>query len=301
MNLAAEKRLKFIESRLYWEGWLRRGNIEDFFQISTPQATKDIKEYKERAPDNIVYDPVGKMYVAGKIFKPAFEEPSSEDYLNRLLNLKRKTSENEFFCGTITNFATIPRMKRFVDTVVLRSLIKAINTQMSIKIVYQSMRKDLPTSRWINPHSLAYDGNRWHIRALCHVKHLFSDFNLCRILQVIELRENSIPSSLDYQWNTNVSLHIEPNSELSGGKRACIELDYDMKDGKKEFNIPAAFYYYIKVNYGFDVNRDEEDGLKQQIILKNKNEVEQKVALLEELSKNAINSDIESGKIMVFE
>ena len=301
MNLAAEKRLKFIESRLFWEGWVRRGNIEDFFQISTPQATKDIKEYKDKAPENIIYDPVGKMYVVGKNFKPVYEEPSSEAYLNRLLHLKRKTQENEFFCGTITNYATIPRMRRFVDTEVLKLLIKAINHRMSIKIVYQSMSKESPTSRWISPHSLAYDGNRWHIRALCHNKQFFSDFNLSRILQAIEVRENNISNSLDYQWHAEVSLEIEPNPSLNGGKRACIELDYEMENGKKEFKIPAAFYYYIKVIYGFDVNNDDKDGRKQQIILKNKDEVEQKVKLLEELSKTAIRKEIEAGKISLFQ
>jgi len=301
MNLAAEKRLKFIESRLYWEGWVRRGNIEDFFQISTPQATKDIKEYKEKAPDNIIYDSVGKMYVASKSFKPVFEEPSSEDYLNRLLHLKIKTKTNQFFYGTITNYAAIPRIRRFVDTEVLRSLTTAINHRMSINIIYQSMSKESPTSRWVSPHSLAHDGNRWHIRAFCHEKQHFSDFNLSRILQVIELRKNNISYNLDYLWSTDVPLEIEPNPSLTGGKRACIELDYEMKDGKKEFKIPAAFYYYIKVSYGFDINRDDEDGRKQQIILRNKKEVEQKIELLEELSKTAIRKEIEAGKISLFQ
>jgi WYL domain len=298
MNIAAKKRLKFIESRLYWEGWIRRGNIEDFFQISTPQATKDIKEYKNSAPDNISYDPVAKMYVRGKNFEPTFEEPCSEDYLTRLLHLKRRTSQNEFFCGTITNHVTIPRIRRFVDTKILRNLTKALNDKMAIKISYQSMTKDSPTSRWITPHSLAHDGNRWHVRAFCHEKHFFSDFNLSRILQIIEFKEESIEESLDYQWNTEISLEIEPNHSLSGGKRACIELDYDMdEDGKKEFKIPAAFYHYAKIIYGFDVNKDDKGGLKQQIILKNKTEVEQKFDLLHEMSISAINNEITQGKI----
>jgi WYL domain len=297
MNIAVTKRLKFIESRLFWEGWIRRSNIEDFFQISTPQATKDIKEYKDRAPDNISYDSAAKMYVRGLNFKPTFEEPCSEDYLTRLLHLKRRTSQNEFFCGSIANHVTIPRIRRFVDTKILRDLIKALNDKMAIKISYQSMSKDSPTSRWITPHSLAHDGNRWHVRAFCHEKHFFSDFNLSRILQVIEFKEEAIEESLDYQWNTDISLEIKPNPSLSGGKRACIELDYDMIDGKKEFKIPAAFYHYTKINYGFDINKDDKGGQKQQIVLKNKTEVEQKIDLLHEMSTSAIEKEIAKGKI----
>ena len=301
MNIAGEKRLKYIEMRLYWEGWIRRTNIEEFFQISTPQATKDLKEYKTMAPENINYDPNAKKYITGKKFKPIFKEPTSEDYLTRLLHLKRKTPQNEFFCGKLVNYLQLPKLTRFVDKEILKNLVRAINSEMIVKINYQSMSKELPTARWISPHSLAHDGNRWHVRSFCYEKQFYCDFNLSRVLDIFEVKEGNIGNSLDYQWNTDISLKVEPNPNLVGGPRACILLDYDMKDGVREFKIPAAFYFYIRLTYGFDLNTDDDEGRRQQIILKNKDEVEQKVRFLHDMSISAIKKAIDDSSIILID
>ena len=39
-------------------------------------------------------------------------------------------------------------------------------------------------SRVITPHALAFDGFRWRVRAYCHIRELFLDFVIARILEV---------------------------------------------------------------------------------------------------------------------
>lgn len=295
MSLAIKKRLKFIESRLFWEGKIRRKHLEDFFKISTPQATKDIKHYSDLAPDNLEYDTKGKQYVAKKPFKPCFEEPTAEDYLTRLLHLKRRSDSGEFFCGPIVNYEQFPKLSRHVDHDVLKNVIIAIRDKSAIKINYQSMSADSPKNRWVAPHSLAYDGNRWHVRAFCYKKQIYCDFNIGRILKTFQFAESNFDKSLDYAWNTDIDLTIAPHPGLKGGKRACVKLDYNMVDGQRIFSIKAAFYFYARQLFGFNEENEKDKGEKQQIILSNLEEVKMKLAILEEMNEKAINIAISEG------
>ena len=56
MRLSIRKRMEFIEARLFWEGAISRKDLTDCFRISNPQASKDLKQYSELAPENIYYD-----------------------------------------------------------------------------------------------------------------------------------------------------------------------------------------------------------------------------------------------------
>ena len=80
-----EKRLEFIDFRLRWDGRLNRGDISDFFGISTPQASLDISRYLEMAPLNAVYDRSERSYVATRDFQPVFPSSQAQKYLNDLL------------------------------------------------------------------------------------------------------------------------------------------------------------------------------------------------------------------------
>lgn len=64
MRWGVERRLEFIEFRLFWEGSINRGDIVDTFGVSVPQASKDLSLYQERAPGNMEYDTREKRYVA---------------------------------------------------------------------------------------------------------------------------------------------------------------------------------------------------------------------------------------------
>ena len=41
-----ERRLEFIDFRLYWEGRINRSDLIDFFGISVPQASLDLAKYQ---------------------------------------------------------------------------------------------------------------------------------------------------------------------------------------------------------------------------------------------------------------
>ena len=77
LKWGVERRLEFIEFRLYWEGGVNRADIIEAFDVSVPQASKDLTLYQERAPRNAIYDKSAKRYVAGNEFQPCFLKPDA--------------------------------------------------------------------------------------------------------------------------------------------------------------------------------------------------------------------------------
>jgi hypothetical protein len=84
LKWGVERRLEFIEFRLFWEGGVNRADIIEMFDVSVPQASKDLTLYQERAPNNAIYDKSAKRYVASHQFQPCFLKPDPAEYLNQL-------------------------------------------------------------------------------------------------------------------------------------------------------------------------------------------------------------------------
>ena len=80
-----ERRLEFIEFRLFWEGGVNRSDIVEEFGVSVPQASKDLSLYQEQAPENIRYDRSEKRYFASERFEPKFIDLDAAAYLERLM------------------------------------------------------------------------------------------------------------------------------------------------------------------------------------------------------------------------
>jgi hypothetical protein len=68
LTYAVEQRLRFIDFLLGHYGTLNRSALIDYFGISEPSASRDIAEYTEIAPANLVYDKQAKTYVRGAAF-----------------------------------------------------------------------------------------------------------------------------------------------------------------------------------------------------------------------------------------
>ena len=84
-----ERRREFIDFRLQWEGRINRAELVDFFGISTQQASADLANYAETAPDNLEYDKSAKVYRATSNFKPVFPVSDARHYLGQLADLQQ--------------------------------------------------------------------------------------------------------------------------------------------------------------------------------------------------------------------
>lgn len=72
MNYAIEQRLRFIDFLMLEYGYMTRSALMNYFAISQAQATKDIKDYMELAPNNMEYSTIDKKYKRTNQFKLYF-------------------------------------------------------------------------------------------------------------------------------------------------------------------------------------------------------------------------------------
>lgn len=268
LRWGVERRLEFIEFRLFWEGRINRKDLIAQFGISIPQCSTDLTQYQELAPGNMVYDTRVKAYFAAKGFKPKFLKPDSDRYLVNLLSLSSGLlTAEESWLGALPLYDVLPAPHRGIDPARLRRVVQAIREKLAMQVFYQSMSAPEPEWRWITPHALGFDGYRWHTRALCHRDETFKDFVLARILGLRATREHPLDPVQDLAWQELVELRIGPHPGLTLSQRRAIELDYGMQDGELVVPVRRAFLYYFLKRLGLDLDPATRNPQDQQIVL----------------------------------
>lgn len=61
-SYAIEQRLRFIDFLVHQYGHVNRSALMDYYGVSMPQASEDIRQYRELAPHNLEYDGSAKTY-----------------------------------------------------------------------------------------------------------------------------------------------------------------------------------------------------------------------------------------------
>ncbi|ANY61066.1 transcriptional regulator [Comamonas aquatica] len=270
-----ERRLEFIDYRLRWDGRLNRSDLIDFFSISTPQASLDIARYSELAPANIRYDRSGRVYLAGEDFEPVYPVGSAQRFLGDVLaQAAGLSSPGSSFLGWGPPVGVVPVPSRVIPVETLLTILRAIRTGRTLRVVYQSMTSTDPKERELSPHALGHDGFRWHVRAYCHSRKEFRDFLIARMLVVALGDASEVSASSDQPWHTVVRLVLAPNPKLSLPRRRVVELDYGMLDGQAVLECRQALLFYVLKQLGFE-DQASKPVEAQQVVLLNADEVRQ--------------------------
>jgi hypothetical protein len=252
-----DRRLEFIEFRLLWDGKINRGEVAEYFNVSIQQASLDFAKYMVLAEDNMVYDRRDKVYRATEGFKPLFVAPDTQTYLNELSGLATGTiSPSLSFVGARPACDVVTLPIRRVRTEMLLPILWAIRDGAELDIKYQSMRDPDPRRQWIAPHSLAFDGARWHARAWCHRSSHFRDFVLTRFQEIYGHRPGSVDPQKDTEWQTFVVIEIEPNPNLTTSQRDSVVTDFGMQNGRLSKTIRRALVSYFIRHLRIDQARE---------------------------------------------
>jgi predicted DNA-binding transcriptional regulator YafY len=268
-----ERRLEFIEFRLFWEGGVNRSDIVEEFGVSVPQASKDLSLYQEHAPQNIEYDRSQKRYFASDRFEPAFISLDADAYLGRLCATSHNGSDLPTgIRATGVAAEQMPVPQRRIAPNVLRAMLTCVRDNRSIEILYQSMSASRPDPVWrrISPHAFGNDGLRWHTRAFCHIDQKFKDFILSRCLNTRAPGEAGALPAADSLWDEYFSVVLCPNPLLSPGQREVIAQDYAMEDGEKFVPVRHALLYYFSKRLRLDVADRFDDPREAPVIVKNR-------------------------------
>lgn len=252
-----ERRLEFIEFRMFWEGGINRSDIVDRFGVSVPQASADISLYQQVAPDNVLYDSSQKRYVPTPAFIPQFLRPSADKYLAEIKSIADGVvdrGDTWLQAPLPADAMSVPR--GVVDITLLRSVVQAVRTKQSVEIEYQSMNQERPERLWrrVTPHAFGFDGVRWHVRAFCHISHKFKDFRLSRCSGLRNFGEPAAGADEDEGWNRYFEVVLVPHKGLSESQKKTVALDYAMSDGRLVLSIRMALLFYFFKRMRLDFN-----------------------------------------------
>ncbi|MFC3086703.1 WYL domain-containing protein [Tabrizicola soli] len=269
MKWSVERRLEFLEFRLFWEGGVNRADLIEMFGVSVPQASKDLTLYQEKAPGNAFYDKSARRYVAGAGFRPVFLDPDPDAWLLRLRSAAEGFADagaNWLAAPPEADIALTPRRK--VDTAALRGILAALREGASLEILYQSMSPARPDPVWrrISPHAFGYDGFRWHVRAWCHETGKFKDFLLPRVLDIGGRGAAGASGEQDRLWHDHFDIVITPHPKLSAGQQAVVARDYGMVDGRAALTTRYAMLFYVLKRLGLLEDARSRDPRTQHIV-----------------------------------
>jgi hypothetical protein len=268
MRWGVEKRMTFLDARLFWEGEVSRGGLMERFGISLGQASADIARYIALAPDNISYDKSRKRYVATEKFGPVFGAPDASRYLSELHAWQDGLLFDSFVTvNDVPPADLVPVPARSVDANILRQVVQAIRHRQRLDVGYQSFTRPKARDRQIEPHALVFDGMRWHVRAFDPALAEFRDFVLGRISSINVAGAAASDAMQDLEWQQQITLSLKPNPGLSEDQIAAIRHDYGFQGDTLNLTIRRALAFYVKRNLRLDLDPTSIPPQHQHLIL----------------------------------
>lgn len=279
------RRFEFIEWKLFWEGALNRSDLEETFEISTPQTSIDLRRYRELAGGNIEYDATDKTFKPAKGMKPSFLKVSADRLLLQLRALLTGAlPRKEIWFREMPPMDMAPDIVRNVDPECLRLVLEAIRLKRSVEVRYQSLTNS--RVREIAPHALAFDGYRWHVRAWACDRDDFRDFVLTRIDDIKPGSLANYDPEDDVEWTTVVTLDLRPHPGLTEEQALAIQRDYSMSDGMRKIDVRLSMAYYFIMRMNLDL--EDLPPARAQLSLHNISDIRKSISEAKSESKRRI-------------
>lgn len=269
-------RYRLIEIIALWEGRLTTNHICHAFGIGRQQASKDINTYlREIAPENLDYDRHLKGYVPTANFKPCVTLGTADEYLQLLTRDKALSETFDSLDLGLPNSEVLSVPLRNVRPDVIRPIVLAARHGRRMGCHYVSLTDTLGDERIIEPHTLVYTGQRWHVRAWCDKNGEFRDFLLSRFRgEPVLLEEKARHRARhDGRWAAMTHIRIRPDVRLTPEQQLLIADDYGMQDGLLDIPVRCVLVQHALRLLALDPFRLDADPLKQQIELVNLDEL----------------------------
>ena len=288
------RRFEFIEWKLFWEGALNRSDLEEAFEISTPQASVDLRRYRELAGAGIEYDATTRAYKPAENMKPSFLKVSADRLLIQLRALLTGAlPRSEVWFRNLPAIDMAPDIVRHVDPDCLRRILDAIRSKRCVEVRYQSLTNS--RTRQIAPHALAFDGYRWHVRAWACDREDFRDYVLTRIDNIRPGLPAEFDPNDDVEWSTVTTLDLRPHPGLENEQSQAIQRDYNMVDGRRTIEVRLSMAYYFIMRMNLDLT--DLPAARAQICLHNLAEVQAAIKQAkEETNRRILNRKDEVAK-----
>lgn len=279
MKWATRQRLQYIEIMAFYCGLVSRTDVARAFGISDAAATKDLALYGKLAPDNLIYKQALFGYVPGPTFRECIADLSPATVLpmiaHNLTGMSGPYGEQRIF-GIPAE--ALPHPARLPDKHTTAQVLRAVARHRKLKIHYRSLSdRESDEPRIIEPHSLAHNGLRWHIRAYNVGSYNFRDFVLSRIARAEMLEaEAESGAEFDEDWVETLTLELTPHPGLPEKKRLNLLMDYGAEGEIITIEVRRALLGYLLHQLSVDTTVDHSlNPHAYQLVVANRDEVEQ--------------------------
>lgn len=134
---------------------------------------------------------------------------------------------------------------------------------------YQSLSSPKPRTRWIAPTSIVFDGFHWHARPFYLTDEDFVDFLLSGIFDMRGAHTNDDSADNGRDRHSEVTLDVGPHPDLTTTQAKAIALDYGERDGRADFKVQRALFYYALRRLGLSTDMASRRPQDQQTIVPN--------------------------------
>jgi hypothetical protein len=290
LRWGVRKRLEFIDFRLLWHGRFTRAALAEAFGMSAQQATTDIALYQEMAPQNLRYDHPQRSFLRTPEYSPLFVGESADRYLLQLVAVDSGwMRQDETWFETLPPIDVASLSRRPTDPKILLGVLDSLRARTEISVDYLSMTGTPESLRQIAPHAMDYCAGRWYVRAWSRDHNDFRYYNLNRIKAVQDSTASTIDPALDYEWAHTVELLIAPNPGLSAQRREAVETEYRMEGGVLAWPVRLSLSFFLMSEHNLDVEPGLLSPEKQQLVLTNREEIENARRLARQMSKQALS------------
>lgn len=256
-----------IELLAWWEGRVQPTQLARYWNYSRQSASKILKQYRHNHPGALEFDTGGKFYYPGTGFAPKLISRQAGEYLNWL------SGYNAGQQHPLPAWSLQPP-QRHITPGLMRPLVQALREGRRVDVEYGSVSSASREGRIIVPHHLVKTTTRWHLRAWCERSNEYRDFVLSRFHGIPELMDKSPQGAeQDRDWNTEVEIVLAADPRLNASKRAVIEQDYGMTDGRLVLSSKACMVNYLLQSLNLDPYKIEANAAAQQLVIVNLDDI----------------------------
>lgn len=247
MNWAARERLRAVEVRLWWRGYVGGKELMEVFGISAAQATSDLQKYFELNEGSCFYSTKRKRYEAVQEMRCVMHDPILEEGLSLVLGEMVGDCwqrERVWSGGKPGKLGVVKLPLRKGEMRVERVMVLAAGRQGKVRVKYVSVKSGKSRWREMIPRTFGWDGRRWHARAYCLENQDWRDFVLGRIAEA-EWPEGKKEVPADEAWDQWGVLRLRINPELDVVRRRGLRMDYGLESDLLEIRVREAMKPYL--------------------------------------------------------
>jgi len=247
LNWAARERLRSVEVRLWWRGFVGRKELMEVFGISAAQATSDLQKYFELNEGACFYSTNRKRYEASQEMGCVLHQPVLEEGLTLAFGemVGERWQRERVWDGQkpgLLGAVNLPVREgaQWVD----RVMVLAAKGTRRVRVKYVSVKSGRASWREMVPRTFGWDGRRWHARAYCLENEGWRDFVMGRIEEAEwPGMAEKVPG--DAAWDTWVAVKLKVNPELNAVQKRALKLDYGLSGNSLTVRVREAMRPYL--------------------------------------------------------